>query len=476
MSRLFRLSLVLLLVLNISAPTWAFGGSNEKHKRYYQKSKKYSYYFSYARYQKWKTWLQYRRLMRAYDRAGQDARQKFLGKIGMDQPDVSGEIQRIREEYEQQIAQLNSTIASNEEQIAELNSTIASNGQQIGELNSTIASNEQRIAELNNTVVANEQQIIQLNNTISSHNQQLAGLRAEHQEQLVTLEADWRRQADEEYERGLEEGRASCEETPSGTGAHAMINSWNTEGFTPDAIDVDGAGNVYILDNEGRAVVRYDTGGNLDFVWGSSMFQSTVDLATNSQGEIFILDQESAFHLQKYNRYGTWVDLPSELQQLVAPTGFFIDASDTIYVADSRGGTYGGSRILVFHPAGDLMMQFGDDPDLSGEVYRDIAVNPQDQSKIVLTDTKVVVFDQNGNYVRDWQGNFSAPSGLVIGGQGEIYVVDSIGHQVFEYDQNGTLIDTFGAADLVDPGRQGVDANGLIYVGDKEQLMIKVFQ
>ena len=64
MSGLFRISLVFLLVLIISAPTWAFGGSDDKHKRYYQKSKRYySHYYAYAKYKKFKVWLQYRRLM-----------------------------------------------------------------------------------------------------------------------------------------------------------------------------------------------------------------------------------------------------------------------------------------------------------------------------------------------------------------------------------------------------------------------------
>lgn len=428
MSRLFRILLVFFLVLAISAPSWAIDGSNGK--RYGSKNKWYGDGLSYFDFHKIKVWIQYKRLLREYKRAGEDARQKFLQTIGLDQPDMEAEIQKIREEYEQQIAQLNSTIASYEQQLADLK-----------------ASGEKALADLE----------------------------ASHQAEIDKLTAGFSIQAEAEYERGLEDGKATCPTTPSSTGVHPMTNSWSTGGFNPNIVDVDNSGNVYIMDSGNHTVVRYDNSGTQSGQWGSSMLEVPVDLAVDSQGSVFVLDQQSQFHLQKYSGDGVPFDMPPTIGTLVAPTGFFIASNNRIYVTDSAGGHY-GSRILVFNSYGNVMITFGEVPELAGEVYHDIAVNPQDQNIYVLTGSKVAVFNQYGSYLRDWQGNFSTPSGLDIGSQGEIYVVDNVSHQVYEYDASGNLVHTFGTADLVDPGRPAVDGNGWMYVGDNNDQQIKVFQ
>lgn len=427
MSRLFRIFLVFFLILAISAPSWAIDGSNGK--RYGNKNKRYGGGLSYFDFHKIKVWIQYKRLLRAYKRAGEDARQEFLKTIELDQPEMEAEIQKIREEYEQQIAQLNSTIASYEQQLADLK-----------------ASSEKALADLE----------------------------ASHQAEIDKLKADCSIQAEAEYERGLEDGKATCQNTPSSPGVHPMINSWSTGGFNPNIVDVDNSGNVYIMDSGNHTLVRYDSNGTQSIQWGSSMFEVPVDLAVDSQGSVFVLDRQSQFHLQKYSSDGVPFDMPPTIGTLVAPTGFFIASNNAIYVTD-EGGAYGG-RILVFNPYGNMMATFGEVPELAGEVYHDVVVNPQDQNIYLLTGSKVAVFNQYGSYLRDWQCNFSTPSGLVIGSQGEIYVVDNVSHQVYEYDASGNLVHTFGTADLVDPGRPAVDGNGWIYVGDNNDQQIKVFQ
>ncbi len=474
MSRLFRMSWVFLLVLIISAPSWAYGGSTSKHKWYHKKSKQYGNYLSCFNYKKFKVWVQYRRLVRAYKRAGEDARQKFLGKIGLDQPGTSGEIQRIREEYEQQIAQLNTTISSNELQIAELNSTIASNDQQIADLSSALSSKELEIGQLNSTINSLELQVAQLNSTIASQNQQLTDLVASHGTRIDELKELCRQQAEGEYNRGLEEGKETCSETPSGSGVHPMVNSWSTGGYNPNTVEVDGAGNVFILDDVSHTVVRYDSSGLQSTHWGSSLFETPVDLTTDAQGNIYVLDQQSIYHLQKYNSDGTAIDMPPTIGTLEAPTGFCMTTGNVIYVADT-GGAYGG-RIVVLNSDGGWMNTVGEVLELSGDVYLDVAIDPRDNTMYLLTDSKVAVFSQYGTYQRHWDIDFASPSGLTIGPQGEIYVADNGSHQVFEFDAGGGLVDTFGADDLVDPGRHDVGGNGMIYVGDLNDQMIKVFQ
>lgn len=427
MSRLFRILLVFFLVLAVAAPSWALSGSNGK--RSCNKSKGHGYGLSYFDFHKFKVWIQYKRVLRAYERAGEDARQKFLNAIGLDQPDMAAEIEKIREEYEQQIAQLNSTIASYEQQLADLK-----------------ASSEKALADLE----------------------------ASHQAEIDKLTADCSLQAEAEYARGVEDGKATCPTPPQSTGVHPMIDSWSTGGFNPNVVDVDNSGNVYVMDSANHTVVRYDSSAAQSDQWGSSMFEVPVDLAVDSQGSVLVLDQQSQFHLQKYSSDGVPLNMPPTIGTLVAPTGFFIASNNAIYVTD-EGGSYGG-RILVFNPYGNVMVIFGEVPELEGEAYLDVAVNPQDQNIYVLTGSRVAVFNQYGSYLRDWQGNFSTPSGLDIGSQGEIYVVDKVGHQVYEYDASGNLVHTFGTADLVDPGRPAVDGNGQIYVGDNNDQQIKVFQ
>lgn len=447
MIKLCRGLLAVLLLIAFSSPVWAQSNSWQKQKRL--KKTAYQLYLRYKHERK--VARQYREILKVYNRIDKDARQKFLAHIGSDLPDATAEIQKIKDAYEQQIAELNNTITSYQQQLAGME-----------------AGCQQQLADME----AVYQQ--QLTDMETSCQQQITVLIASHQTALDDLSADCNGRIEAAYDEGLAAGSEACSST-SPAEAPQLIGSWSTADFTPSAVTVDGSGNVFVLDTDLRTVLQYDGGGAQIAQWSSPMLRVPVDLALNSQGDVFILDQQSPYPLQKYGSDGMPYDWTSAPGTLTDPKGLFIDGQDIIYVTD-MGGTYGGGRVRVFNSFGQLVHTFGEVQELAGEVYYDVAVNQQNHIIYVLTGSKVAVFDPDGNFLSAWQGNFTEPSGLAVGSQGEVFVVDRINHEIYQYDASGNLISTFAAGDLQAPGRLALDDQGRLYIGDYADQLIRIYQ
>lgn len=449
MIKLCRGLLAVLLLISISSPVWAHSNSCVK-----QKQLKKTAYQLYLRYKhERKVARQYREILRVYNRIDKDAREKFLAYVGSGLPDATAEIQKIKEAYEQEIAELNNTITSYEQQLAGME-----------------AGCQQQMAD----VEAVYQQ--QLTDMEAACQQQITELTAAHQTALDNLAADCDGRVETAYNDGLAAGSEACSNTSPAEAPPQLIDSWSTAGFNPSVVTVDGSGNVFVLDTDQRTVLQYDSGGAQIAQWSSPMLRVPVDLAISSQGDVFILDQQSPYPLQKYGSDGMPYDWTSAPGTLSDPKGLFVDDQGTltIYVTD-MGGAYGG-RVQVFNSFGQLERTFGEVQELAGEVYYDVAVSQQNHNIYVLTGSKVAVFDPDGNFLYAWQGNFTEPSGLTVGSQGEVFVADKINHEIYQYDASGNLVYTFAADDLNDPGRLALDDQGRLYIGDYADQLIKIYQ
>lgn len=457
MIKLCRGLLSVLLLIAFSSPVWAHSNSYEKQKRL--KKTAYQLYLRYK--QERKTARQYREILKVYNRIGEDARQKFLAHVGSDLPDATAEIQKIKDAYEQQITELNNTITSYQQQLAGMQ---AGCQQQLADMEAVY---QQQLTDMEAACQ------LQLADMGTSCQQQITELTAAHQTALDDLSADCNTRTEAAYDEGLAAGSETCSNN-SPAAAPQLIGSWSTANFTPSAVTVNGSGNVFVLDTDLKTVLQYDGGGAQIGQWSSPMLRVPVDLALNSQGDVFILNEESPYPVQKYGSDGMPYDWTSALGTLTDPKGLFIDGQDTIYVTD-MGGTY-GSRIRVFNTSGQLLHTFGEVQELDGEVYYDVAVDKQNHNFYVLTGSKVAVFDPDENFLYAWQGNFTEPSGLAVGSQGEVFVADKINHEIYHYDAGGNLISTFAAGDLQNPGRLALDDQGRLYIGDYADQMIRIYQ
>jgi uncharacterized coiled-coil protein SlyX/sugar lactone lactonase YvrE len=471
-----------LMLVAFSAPAWANGASHEKKQCSKKNTVRHGHHHKHNKH-KHKVLKQYKKLKKTYNHTMKDARQMFLEYLGSNQPCPDTDVSAIREEYEQQIAQLNETIASQEQQITGLNTTIASQEQQIAGLNTTIASQEQQIAGLNTTIASQEQQITDLSTTLALQQQQLTELNAtiaSLQQQLVeandTITAQ-QEQIDSAYNDGLAAGMDTCAATEP-AGDPQLLDSWSTGSYYPYALDVDNNGNTYIVERNYRNVVGYNSAGAQIAQWTSATLGTPVDLATDSQGNIYILDQSASEFLQKYTPGGQPMAFVTGSIDVIYPQGLFIDSQDNVYITD-LGGEFGG-RILKFDSTGALTATFGEvsDFELFGDEYCDIAVDEANQNIYVVThyNHMVAKFGMDGTYMGAWSGDLRNPNSIAIGAQGQIFVADTYNDQIDQYDADGNLIYTISSDQLSRPTRIVVDNAGKLSVSMENYHSVQVYQ
>jgi sugar lactone lactonase YvrE len=137
--------------------------------------------------------------------------------------------------------------------------------------------------------------------------------------------------------------------------------------------------------------------------------------------------------------------------QLREPCGIAVSkdgwvyVADTFYTLDPQGGLPWG-RVQKFSPEGVFAGSFGrvnvDPKDLFGP--RAVAVSPQGQ--VFLSDTgnhRVIKYDANGSVLKIWgkrgkgRGEFVEPFGLTFDAKGLLYVADRLNFRVQVFDAEG---------------------------------------
>ncbi len=154
------------------------------------------------------------------------------------------------------------------------------------------------------------------------------------------------------------------------------------------------------------------------------------------------------------------------------PVALATDADGLIYVADRGNG-----EIDVLNSDGELVRTFGD-ADLFAA--RDMALDAQ-RGRIYVADGpnhQVVVFDLVGNVLgrlgqfgTETASDLNFPSGVALGPNGELHVVDSGNAEVQVYSADGTYLRVYGSrgdelGQFISPRAIAVDSAGNSWVAD----------
>jgi DNA-binding beta-propeller fold protein YncE len=183
-----------------------------------------------------------------------------------------------------------------------------------------------------------------------------------------------------------------------------------------------------------------------------------------------------------YRPVSDWPQLPPGLK-LGQVSAVATDAEDNVYVFHR-----GPQPILVFDRHGKFLRSWGDDVVKTAHGLR-----IDDDGNVWITDIghhQVMKFSPEGKLLRtlgkkDQPGNdrehFDKPTDVAFGAGGELYVADGYGNsRVIEFSTLGSFVREWGKKGSGDgefnlPHAIRLDAKGNVYVGDRENNRIQIF-
>ncbi len=162
-------------------------------------------------------------------------------------------------------------------------------------------------------------------------------------------------------------------------------------------------------------------------------------VAVSSNGHIYLFQRTKPM-LTEYDEKGAYIQAIGE-GVFAHPHGLRIDADDNLWTTDD-----GNNLVLKLSPSGQVLLVLG-------------RINTGAEA--------------------DWL--FNKPADVAFGKNGEIYVADGYGNsRVVKFDRNGNYIKSWGKYGKGDgefdlPHTVAVDKEGRVYVGDRENQRIQIF-
>lgn len=190
----------------------------------------------------------------------------------------------------------------------------------------------------------------------------------------------------------------------------------------PSGMDVDGSGNLFVVDNNNNRVQVFGPGGELRRTWGgpgaeAGQFNAPMTLALGPDDErVHVVDTYN-YRVQVFDRAGELLNSwggPGPTQEagrgrFVWPFGITTAPDGSVFVSDP-----GGQRIQKFGPDGEFLTEWGSFGTGEGEFYK--------------------------------------PKGLACDGE-TLYVVDFGNHRGQMFTTDGEFVDLFGVDEFQPPER-----------------------
>jgi DNA-binding beta-propeller fold protein YncE len=202
--------------------------------------------------------------------------------------------------------------------------------------------------------------------------------------------------------------------------------------------------------------IPYESAPNFLKLPAGVYFGEVVGVATNSKGHVFVYTRSYDTRLLEFDQTGKFVkEIGEGVYGFAFAHAVRVDAQDNIWAVDE-----GTNMIVKFSPEGKVLMVLGHRPE-SGEVpvTPGFGVAPPAAEPYTFNRQTDVAFDPQGN----------------------IFVSDGYGNsRVVKYDKNGRYITSAGSRGS-EPGQLNLphtltaDAKGNIYVGDRSNSRIQVF-
>jgi DNA-binding beta-propeller fold protein YncE len=289
----------------------------------------------------------------------------------------------------------------------------------------------------------------------------------------------------------------------------------------PVDICIDRDDNIYVCDMElesGRIQI-FNSEGNFKDEWGGLSIQqkdidepnalyvdymeSDVDYEERADQTIIYVADTRNNRILQFNKDGKWIPEPDdeEIQdkpniwgefgsregQFHHPTDITVDNHDHCYVLDSKN-----SRIQCFKANGEFKFEWGGFGSGPGSFLKPtrLAYDPSGFGSIWVIESKggkLHQFDLDGDFIKSFipkdknNNPLSNPSDLCFDTQGFLYITDSAMNKVFKYNNDVEFIQCWGEegskpGQFKNPKGIAVDSEDRVLVVDSGNFRIQIFR
>jgi DNA-binding beta-propeller fold protein YncE len=226
----------------------------------------------------------------------------------------------------------------------------------------------------------------------------------------------------------------------------------------PYGIDVDINGNVWVVDRANDRVQKFDSNGNFILKFGNKDAKPSDELGKFDNPRHVVVDKKLEYvyvadsknnRIQKFDIKGNFVDsigkLGNKTGEFNLPTTIEIDSKNN-FIVNERGNERiqkfdsQWNPILMWGSKGGGNNQFCHIEHIAVDKYDNIYVTDPQEDPGCSHQPRVLKFDSNGNFITKWGsygedvGQFRVPEHLAVDSEGRVYVSDRKNEniQVFE--------------------------------------------
>jgi sugar lactone lactonase YvrE len=239
---------------------------------------------------------------------------------------------------------------------------------------------------------------------------------------------------------------------------------------TAHGIAIAPNGNIYIADSNNNRVQYFSSTGAYLGSWGTlakvddgnavgGTFNEPWGIAIGPDGSVYVTDTWN-YRIQKFTADGQFLTMWGKGGQGETPDSFWgprgiaVDAAGRVFVTDT-----GNKRVVVFDADGNYLTQFGAAGMDNGQFDEPVGIAVDANGLVYVADTwnfRIQVFapDSSGmnySFLRSWtihgwdtQSAQNKPF-LALDASGNVFVTDPDNYRVLEFDNNGNIIQGWGA-------------------------------
>jgi tripartite motif-containing protein 71 len=277
--------------------------------------------------------------------------------------------------------------------------------------------------------------------------------------------------------------------------------SENGQFNTPHSLAVDSFGNIYVGDTGNKRIEKFSPNGTFVASWGTAgtnngQFLGLHDITVDPEGKFVYSLELNNHRVQKFDSNGTFITKwgyngtgGRDAQR--SPHQIAVNSMGIVYLTDRNG-----NQILKFYSNGNFIETIGSKGAGPGQFDgpHGIAID-SDNDNVYVTDMKnhrIQVFDSNDSFIRQWgsfgngTGQFSdTATGIALDNNNNknnnVYVIDKINTRVQMFDKEGNYLTGWGSygkgpEQLNEPEDIAVDNKGLIYVTDTRNSRIQILE